>query len=342
MAGQARRPLIVVLGASGFIGSAVTAEFAGQPVRLRTVARRPVVLPPGSLAEHEHHGADLTEPGSIAAAVAGADAVIYLVAHISGQSAWRASADDPEAERVNLQPVRDLVEALRARGGSDTSGGCPAVLFAGTTMQAGLKDTLRIDGSESDAPHTAYPLQKLSAEWTLKSAGSEGVLRAVSLRFPTVYGRPRGESAEAKGVVSVMAQRALEGRPLTMWDGTVRRDLIHVDDVARAFTAALRHTDVLAGRHWVVGSGQGVRLSDLFGDIAAAVAARTGEPPVPVETVEPPDYAEAMDFHSVEIDSSAFRQATGWEPRVTLAEGLLRTVESLAPTPASARPGPLR
>ncbi|MFF7788120.1 NAD-dependent epimerase/dehydratase family protein [Streptomyces sp. NPDC007991] len=36
-----RRPRIAVLGASGFIGSAISAELAERPVRLRTVARRP-------------------------------------------------------------------------------------------------------------------------------------------------------------------------------------------------------------------------------------------------------------------------------------------------------------
>ena len=142
--------------------------------------------------------------------------------------------------------------------------------------------------------------------------------------MPTVFG-PAGH-----GVVSAMARRALDDEPITMWhDGTVRRDLVHVDDIATAFLAALAHPDPLVGGHWLVGAGRGDELGEVFRLVAQAVSERVGRKPVAVTSVAPPEHAPVTDFRSVTIDSSAFRAATGWFPRVPLSEGVRRTVAAL-------------
>ncbi|MEZ3182541.1 NAD-dependent epimerase/dehydratase family protein [Streptomyces pimonensis] len=323
-----RRPLVTVLGASGLIGCALTRELARRPIRLRVVSRRDFALPSKPVAELEARTADLLEEGALAEAVAGSDAVVHLVAHMVGVTRWRLDEHDTVAERVNLGLVRDLVEALR-----DTRrpGARPVVLFAGTISQVGLASRPRLDGTEPDLPQGAYDRQKLAAERLLKHATREGVLRAVSLRMPTVFGHEPHSAAPDRGVVSTMIRRALADLPLTLWhDGTVLRDLIHVEDVARAFAAALDHAEELSGGHWLLGSGRGEHLGEVFTRIAAAVSDRTGRPPVPVVSVSPPDQAEVTDFHSYEIDCSRFRGVTGWWPRVPLQEGLERTVQTLA------------
>ncbi|MFF7788119.1 NAD-dependent epimerase/dehydratase family protein [Streptomyces sp. NPDC007991] len=195
-------------------------------------------MPHGAVADVAPFQADLTRPGALADSVTGSDVVIYLVAHITGPGGWRASEDDAHAAGVNLGLVRDLVAALRD---GRRSGPPPTVLFAGTVMQVGVPPNGRIDGTEPDAPGTACPRQKLAAERLLREATEEGVLRAVSLRLPTVYGHVSRapEGGRDKGVVAMMIRRALRGEGVTMWgEGTVRRDLLHVDDVAAAVPAA--------------------------------------------------------------------------------------------------------
>lgn len=72
-----------------------------------------------------------------------------------------------------------------------------------------------------------------------------------------------------------------------MWhDGTVRRDLVHVEDIASAFAAALAHPDALAGRHWLLGAGRGDALGDVFRLIAGITSEHTGAPPVEVTSVQ--------------------------------------------------------
>ncbi|WP_197370327.1 NAD-dependent epimerase/dehydratase family protein [Streptomyces clavuligerus] len=316
-------PLITVLGASGFVGSAVVRALARRPVRLRAVARRPCTPPPGP-ARTTVVRCDLTDRAALADAVAGPDAAVHL---LLGDGAWRAAGSEPGAERVNVGVMRDLVEVLRPR----PADGAPAlVLYGGAASQVGLVPREPLDGSETDRPETPYDRQKLSAEQILKQATAEGRVRGVSLRLPTVFGEGAAPGAVDRGVVSAMARQALAGRTLTLWnDGTVRRDLLHVDDAAAAFTAALDRPDRLIGRHWLIGSGRGEALGDVFRLVAAAVSVRTGRPPVAVVPMPPPAHAPATDFGSVTIDASAFRAATGWCPRVPLAEGVRRTVAAL-------------
>jgi len=96
--------------------------------------------------------------------------------------------------------------------------------------------------------------------------------------------------------------------------------------VAGALVAATDHVPELAGRSWLLGTGHGAPLGEVFTTVAELVAEHTGKPPVSVVSVQPPEHAEAGDFRSVTIDSSAFRAVTGWSPRVPLEEGLRRTV----------------
>ncbi|MDM4722184.1 NAD-dependent epimerase/dehydratase [Micromonospora sp. WMMA1363] len=322
------RPLIVLLGATGFVGSAVLRGLAARDVRVRAVSRRAAPVPADARAEVEVHTADLTEPGRLAEAVAGADAVIHTIAYIAGSTTWRINEGDSAAERVNVGLVRDLVAVLRD---DDRTGPPLPVVFAGAASQVGPTDKEVLDGSEPDRPKGEYDRQKLAAERVLLDAHAEGLLRAVSIRLPTVFGYGPRSTARDKGVVSTMVRRALAGEPITMWhDGTVRRDLLYIEDVARALVAAVDHVDALAGRAWLLGSGRGLPLGEVFTTVADLVADRTGKPPVRVVSVPPPPHAEPGDFHSVTIDATAFQTVSGWRPQVPLTEALRRTVNFCA------------
>jgi nucleoside-diphosphate-sugar epimerase len=311
---------VVVLGASGFLGSAISRALARRPIDLRLVARRAAPVPANPVARVEVRATNLTDPGALSSAVAGADVIVHLVAHTDG--GWRVADGDTVAERINHGLVEDLIASVQGR---------PVVLFAGTDTQVGLTEHVRIDGTEPDHPRSAYCRQKLAAENALKQATADGVVRGISLRLPTLYGHGPESTAADRGVVALMVRRAFAGQELTMWhDGSVRRDLVYIDDVVSAFLAAIDHPDQLDGRHWLVGSGTGVPLGDVFSLVARTVADHTGRPPAPVVSVPPPAHAEPTDLKSVEIDSSAFRSATGWRPEVSLAVGVERTVAEIA------------
>ncbi|WP_017537052.1 NAD-dependent epimerase/dehydratase family protein [Nocardiopsis halophila] len=320
-----RPPLVAVLGATGFIGSAVLAECAARPLRVRAVSRRPAEVPPGARAEIELSVADLTEPGAVARAIDGADVIVHTVAHIGGSASWRVDGSDRTAERVNLGLMHDAVTALGRR--PLASGPPPVLVFAGAVTQAGPVTGAALTGTETDRPEGLYDRQKLAAEHLLMEADRAGSVRGVSLRLPAVFGSSAHSAGVDKGVVSSMVRRALAGERLTLWhNGTVLRDLLYVEDAARAFALAIEHGDTLAGRHWVLGSGDAVPLREVFRLIARRVAAYTGGPEAAVVQVPAPDYADAGDFRDLLIDPSAFSDAVGWRAQVTLEEALDRTV----------------
>ncbi|MCE7083353.1 NAD(P)-dependent oxidoreductase [Streptomyces sp. ST2-7A] len=328
MTQTAGSPRVVLLGATGFVGSAVLRELARRPVRVRAVARHAAPVPGDARADIETLTVDLTEPGAMAAAVADADAVIHSVAYIKGSTTWRVEDGDTAAERVNVGLVRDLLDALRARGSGQKPAG---VLFTGAASQVGPVTKELVDGSEPDAPKGEYDRQKLAGERLVLDASAAGEIQGASLRLPTVFGLGPTSTAADKGVVATMTRRALAGDPLTMWhDGTVRRDLLYIDDAAGALVTALDHLPALAGRHWVLGTGRGEPLGEVFRTVAELVATRTGKPRAPVVTVRPPAHAELADFRSLVIDSSAFRWITGWRPQVPLSVALQKTVAALA------------
>jgi nucleoside-diphosphate-sugar epimerase len=282
------------------------------------------VVPPDARADGEVRTADLSVPGEVAAAVAGADLIVNLVKH-SGD--WRGADRDPQSEQVNVGTMRALIAAVRAGRAAVP----PVCVFAGTVSQVGLPPARPMDGSEPDHPLTAYDSQKLAAEVLLKAATADGVLRGISLRLPTIYGQRSATSAPDVGVVVGMARRAFAGEPLTMWDGgSVQRELVHVEDTADAFLAALDRPAPLVGAHWLVGTGEPRSLAALFGRISRSVAACTGRAPVPVVSTPAPAYATATDRASVLVDPAPFRAAAGWTARIPMEEGIDRTVAALA------------
>jgi dTDP-4-keto-6-deoxyhexose 4-ketoreductase len=327
MDGERTPPLIAVLGASGLLGTAVSRILARRPVRLRLVGRRPTTVPPDARAEVEVRALDLTTDGAVADAIAGADAVIHLVAHMTGSGSWRSAATDPRAERVNLGLVRDIIAAVRAQRPARP----PVVVFAGSMSQVGRPPSARIDGSEPDRPITAYDRQKAAAEQLIESATAEGLLRGTTLRLATLYSQGTDPAGLDRGVVTTMTRRAFAGEPLTMWhDGTVTRDLLCVDDAATAFVTALDRIDDLAGRHWLVGTGQATSIGDLFAAIAKVVSAGTGRAEVPVVTVPPADHSMPTDLLDFVLDPAGFQRASGWAPQVALLDGLDNLTRAVA------------
>lgn len=319
------RPLVVVLGSSGFIGSAVTTELAELPVRLRLVSRGKSAVPEDPVAEVEAYRADLSQPGRAAEAVAGADTVVHLASGIGGRGTWREA--DERSERFNVDVAREMVGALDRAGVGHRP---PAVVFT-STIQAG-EEGASVSGS--------YAAQKLAAERILLAAHAEGRINATVLRLCTVYGRSPLTGSTGLGVLAAMVDRALAGEPLTIWhDGSVERDLLEVSDAAAAVVAAVRHKDRLGGDSWVVATGHRHRLDWLFGTIADLVAERTGRDPVPVVSSAPPENAGTGDFRTPLLDPSGFAAATGWHPKVPLREGMAAVVDALSrqgpdPTPA--------
>ena len=311
---------VTVLGASGYLGSAVTRLLLMSRCRVRLVSRR---APHGIVDEFEHREdvevcqLDLRRPDAVEHAVRDSDHVICLVADLKSDRSWRRD-DSPAAESVDFGVLERVIEHSRAAFKNRS------VLFASTAALSRPGD---------DAARTPYELCKRRGERALFDATNEGAVRGASLRLASLVGVPQGASEPGMGAVRAFAERALSGRPIELWtSGNVRRNLVHVDDAAAAVLAALQHMERVAANTWDVGAQVGTPLAEIAGLVTDAAARVTGQPPAPVVQVTPPPTATAHDLTDGTLEVGRFQAATNWSPIRSIAEAIDETVTALAHT----------
>jgi UDP-glucose 4-epimerase len=124
-----------------------------------------------------------------------------------------------------------------------------------------------------------------------------------------------------QGFIGWFIRLAVEGRQIDIYgDGSQIRDFVYVDDVADAFLRA-GASDGVNGEVFNVGGAEPITHRDLVRlllDVAGSGSMRFVD--------WPPD-KKAIDIGSFYADSSRFTRETGWSPRVTLRDGLARSVE---------------
>ena len=311
-------PLIAITGASGFIGRALCARAASraQPVRalVRDRRRAAAVLPPGvEIVETELETAGVAE---LTRALAGVEALVHLAgrAHVLDE---RAADPDAEYRRANVDVTATLAEAAVA-------GGVGRFVFASTIKVNGESTTpgrpFRPD--DPPAPEDAYARSKHAAEVVLGRIAQGTPMLPAILRLPLVYG------AHARGnfrrlVDAVAARRWL---PFAAIDN--RRSLLGLPNLLDAIDAALRPSVVAAtgagtaGRHvHLIADAGPVSTPDLVRAIARALGVEPRLIAVPVGVLRLAGgligRAGLIDrlTRSLEVDSTSFTRATGWQPR---------------------------
>jgi UDP-glucose 4-epimerase len=310
---------VLITGGGGFIGSSIVRQLCGVDCRLALLHRSPADQVRASRAAITQHVGDLSARATWEAALDGIDVVFHLAAQTSAQRAWQ----DPSADyRSNVLPLLRLLEVCRDRRAT------PAIVFAGTATQYGIPRALPVREDHPDDPLTLYDLHKAVGESYLRCYVREGIVRAATLRLANVYGPGPPASNADRGALNGALRRALEGNDVTLYgDGHAVRDYVYVDDVANAFLAAGSRPAILDGSHFVIGRGIGHSLREAFMLVAERVGHATRKE-IRVVRTKPPTAPAAIESRNFVADTSRFRGATGWQPRVDLADGIDRTIEA--------------
>jgi UDP-glucose 4-epimerase len=112
----------------------------------------------------------------------------------------------------------------------------------------------------------------------------------------------------------------LEGQRFEVWGGEQKRDLTFVDDVVDAFLAAAR-TQAAIGQVFNLGGPPPVALIELAEMITGMVDGAR------FERKAFPDDRKRIDIGDYYTDDRRFRAATGWAPKIGLADGLRRSLD---------------
>ena len=153
-------------------------------------------------------------------------------------------------------------------------------------------------------------------------------IATVSLRLTNTYGPHLLMKHDRQGFITTFIRRALDGEEIRVFgDGSQLRDFTYVDDAVEAFLAAAV-ADEADGRALNVGGIEPVSLLEVA-ELCQEIAGEGGG----VTTVPWPEERRRIDIGSVYLDRSQIREVCGWEPKVSLADGLRRTIDFYPPPP---------
>lgn len=299
--------LILITGGAGFIGSHLCDALlaAGRRVRvldnLSTGKRENLPLHDARVELIE---GDVADAALVRRAVAGCGAVAHLAAVASVQ----ASVDDPVGtHQSNFVGTLNVCEAMREAG-------VRRVLFASSAAVYGNNgESVAVGEDTPKAPLTPYASDKLASEHYLDFYRRQHGLEPAIFRFFNIFGPRQDPSSPYSGVISIFTERALAGRPITVFgDGEQTRDFFYVDDLVPLLVDALSRTEVEPGAV-NVGHSQSISLNQLLEAIRQVLG---GLPEV--------SFGEGRsgDIRHSKADNTLLRQRYRLAPATPLDEGL--------------------
>ena len=311
---------ILITGGTGYLATAVLRLLKDVRCEIVRLGRPGARFPPveGAAARISDISGDIADPGLWERVLEG----INIVFHFAAQTSVPVAEREPWADfQINAAPALHLLETCRRKAWR------PAVLFSSSVTVIGIPQSLPVNEGHPAEPITVYDLHKLMAEGYVKYYARRGIVSGAVLRLANVYGPGPRSGSPDRGILNRMVERAVGGQALTVYgSGEQIRDYVYIDDAARAFIDAAQNIERISGRHFVIGSGKGHTIAEAVTLISERAALKTGLRAA-VTYVDPPQPAAPIEMRNFVADTSAFCQATGWQPRMSFPDGLDQTIE---------------
>src|SRR5215510_3473360 len=263
-----RGDIILITGASGFVGAAIAIGAGGAGYRVRVLVR--ASSPRGNIQPGDDVAiGDIRDRASLAEALRG---VRYLFHAAADYRLW--SRAPSEIIRTNVEGTRCVMEeALRA--------GVERIVYTSSVATIALRDDTPADERSPLSEHDAigsYKKSKVIAERLVEDMVQRERLPAVIVNPSTPIG-PRDVKPTPTGRIIV---EAASGRMPAFVDTGL--NLVHVDDVAAGHLAALDRGKL--GERYLLG-GENVYLRDMLAEIARIVGRKPSRVRLPIAPLFP-------------------------------------------------------
>ncbi|MCI0396265.1 MAG: GDP-mannose 4,6-dehydratase [Chloroflexi bacterium] len=239
-----------------------------------------------------------------------------VIFNLAGQVSHTDSMNDPYADlEINVRSQLSLLEACR-HGNPQAK-----IIFASTRQIYGKPAYLPVDENHPLQPVDVNGINKLAGEWYHIVYHHVYGLQTVSLRLTNTYG-PRMRVKDARQTfMGWWLRQLVESQTLQIFgDGRQVRDFNYVDDVVTALLLVVVN-DSATGQIYNLGGREPISLLDLA---QLLINLNQGGR---YDIVPFPEDRQRIDIGDYTGDYSKIRHELGWEPQITLCDGLARTLD---------------
>ena len=311
--------MILVTGATGFVGTALIERLLADGLSVRAAVRRESALKDSNV-EAALVG-DLSAETDWRKAVANVDAVIHTAARVHVMSD-RASDPLTEYRRTNLHGTLRL-----ARQAAEA--GVRRFVFVSSIKANGeaTRNGSAFSADGATAPVDPYGISKLEAEQALRELAKQTGMEVAIVRPPLVYGP--GVKANFRTMMSIVARRI----PLPLGGVTGnRRSMVSLDNLVDLLFACVHHP-AAGNQTFMVSDGEDLSTAQLLKRLGQAMGKPAHLLPVPASWLERgasmlgrAHIAQRL-CGSLQVDISKTKNLLGWTPPITVDEGLKKTAE---------------
>lgn len=312
------RRMVLVTGAAGFIGSALV-------VRLVTESMWKVVASIRVQKQPFAKSVKVVQVGEVGADTDWSLALqsVQVVVHAAAVTHVSHASAGGHLTRLRMTNVEGALNLARQA----SAAGVKRFIFISTIKVNGEATTAGRSFSPSDtpAPEDSYGISKLEAERGLMQLAHETGMEVVIIRPPLVYG------PGVKGNFASLIKLVAKGLPLPLGAIHNKRSLVGIDNLIDLIIRCIDHP-AAANQVFLAGDGDDLSTTELLSGIAEAMGRSARLIPVPagllrmVAVLLGKRAVAQRVLGSLQVDISKARDLLGWEPPISVEEGLRRCV----------------